>query len=101
MSAIWNRQSTDEAVQAEWIEALAPVSFESALDTVRSIRDLGQTDPPTPGEVYLGARQRDDARPQRLSLEFHEPPPTEEQIEKNKAILRDMIAKLSLKVRAS
>lgn len=87
-------------MQAEWAECLSRVSFESALETVRSIRDLGTQEPPTPGEVYLGGRQRDEGieadRRRKIRL-LDAPKPNAEEIAKVRSILGGVLEKIGRK----
>jgi hypothetical protein len=86
VSAIWTRQPTDDAVQAEWAECLSRVSFEAALEAVRDYRDAGHPDAPTPGKIYRAAkgiddRAEDDRRRRRLRLADHTKPSEEARAE--------------------
>ncbi len=73
VSAIWTSQPSDAAVQAEWAECLARVSFDAALEAVRDLRDSGRREAPTPGEIYhvaagIDRRAEDDRRRRVLRL---------------------------------
>jgi len=83
VAAIWTRQPTDEAVEAEWCESLSRVSFQAALEAVRDFRDGGRQDAPTPGEIYREAagidkRAEDQMRRRTLKLVDHSKPNGEE-----------------------
>ncbi|HKN01011.1 MAG TPA: hypothetical protein VJX23_10890 [Candidatus Binataceae bacterium] len=82
VSTIWTRQTTDDAVQAEWAECLSRVSFNAALEAVRDFRDGGRQDAPTPGEVFREAaaidkRAEDEKRRRTLKLADHRKPSEE------------------------
>jgi hypothetical protein len=74
-SRIWPQLTPDEAVQAEWAERLAAVSFPAALEAVGEFCDRGGHEPPTVGEVYQLARaiderrEEDEARRRRKQIE--------------------------------
>jgi hypothetical protein len=83
VSTIWTSQPMDEAVQAEWAECLARVSFPAALEAVRDFRDRGRQDAPTPGEIYREAaaidqRAEDERRRRTLKLADHSKPNEQE-----------------------
>lgn len=101
-SAIWTRQPTDDAIQAEWAECLSRVSFESALETVRNMRDAGRPDAPTPGEIYRDARDRDlrwadESRRRTLRL-VDRSQPTEAERANVRKIVREFEAKVGRKM---
>jgi hypothetical protein len=96
-SAIWTHQPTDDAVQAEWAECLARVSFRSALETVRDMRDSGRADAPTPGEIYYQAAYLDGRR-RAYMLALVEPKPTEAEKVAARATLHEITERIGRRV---
>jgi len=74
------------------------VSFESALEAVRNIRDSARPDPPTPGEVWSAARDIDDRAAQAVRHDdlarLPEPTLTEEERQRNLLRFREIIEML-------
>lgn len=97
VGAIWTRQPTDDAVQAEWAESLSRVSFPGALEAVREFRDSGRPEPPTPGEVWKAAQDIDDRRAREQAarrLRLVEPAPSEAERARGRATLHEIIGRI-------
>ena len=90
VKANWYRQPTDRVVAREWQEALAPIQYEDAYRAVNAWRDSASPDAPTPGQLASDANEfaknREELR--RAKLLRIEERPTEEQVQRNKGILR-------------
>jgi len=53
--AVWSKQPDDPFVQAEWVEALAPVEYEDANLALTAFRNEGDEAPPTIGQLRVAA----------------------------------------------
>jgi hypothetical protein len=85
---------------SEWVECLRRVSYAAADEAVRTIRDTGQVEPPTCGEVYALARQIDDRiASARRSLIRALPPPKPSAEEK--ARVREILSKVGVKIKGA
>lgn len=57
VKAVWFQQPVDRRTGLEWAECLVRVEYGDAVKAVNEIRDSGSMRPPTPGQVYLRARE--------------------------------------------
>ncbi len=98
VSAIWTSQPIDAAVQAEWAECLARVSFGAAVEAVRHLRDSGRREAPTPGEIYQMAagidRRAEEERRRRVLRLADRTEPSEQERDRRRAVFRELMANL-------
>lgn len=100
VKAIWTRQPVDKLIAGQWVECLVRVSFEAGRQAVREFRDAGRADAPTPGEVWKLAQDIDDrsARARAAGrLRLVEPKPSDEQVQRNRATLHEIIDQIGRK----
>jgi hypothetical protein len=92
--AAWLRQPADDATCAVWHAVLRDFEYRVVAKATAEFLGTPRTEPPTPGQIREHAfRVRERMRANVRALPA--PPASPEQIARNKAVLREMIEKLS------